>query len=751
VLLKGSRYADRLPIGKPEIIRSFTPDKLRRFYNDWYRPDLMAVMAVGDFDPAVVEGLIKQHFGGLRSPASPRARQSFPVPEQPGTDYAITTDPEATATAIGVVAKIPFRDQSTVGAYRQQMLERMFSAILNARFDELAQKPDAPFLAAQTNRSIFVKSAEATSLNAVVAEGGIERGLTALFTEADRVARFGFTATELQRQKLTLERFFEQAVTEREAEDSGALADEYIRNFNQGEPIPGIVYEYGLNKRFLPGITLNELNALAKTWTPDRSRVVLVSAPKKPGVAVPDAAKLATIIRAATGGPLTAYVDSVDTRPLLDPLPMPGKIVKTTTREGIGITEWELSNGVHVVLKPTPFKQDEILFRAVSPGGTSLARDADFVAAETADEVVAGGGLGRLSLNGLEKTLAGKNAFVRPEIGEMFEGLRGGASRKDLELMFQLVYLTFTQPRADPDAFKALTQQLLASLANRQALPEQAFEDTLNDAVAQGNLRAKPLDAAAITQMSLDKSLAFYRDRFADASDFTFVFVGSIDPQTLAPLVERYLGSLPAIQRKETGRDVGAHPPAGIVEKQVVKGIDPKGQVGVVFTGPFVNDPLHRVLVRAMAETLEGNLQQTLREDLGGTYGVGVRPEFKSGVTDEYRISIIFGCDPTRTDDLVKALFREIEKFRTTGPTRGQVADVQSALLRDFETNSRDNGYLLNQIAYKYQYGEDVADVFDMRALYQQVTPAAIRDAARMYLNTNRYVKVTLLPETQPK
>jgi zinc protease len=315
--------------------------------------------------------------------------------------------------------------------------------------------------------------------------------------------------------------------------------------------------------------------------------------------------------------------------------------------------------------------------------------------------------------------------------------------------MFQLIYLTFTAPRADPVAFRVLTEQLKVTLANRDALPDTAFAEALDAALSQNHLRAQPMTVARVDQMNLDKSLAFYRDRFADASEFTFVFVGSFDLATMKPLVERYLGSLPALHRNETAKDVGMHPPAGVVEKQVRRGIEPKSQVSIVFTGPFQNDEMHRVVVRAMAETLSGNLHSTLREGLGGTYSVGVEPRFTKRPTEEYGLTISFGCDPTRTESLVKTAFQLIEQFKTTGPSDGQVADTRAALVRDFETNSQRNDYLLNRILFKYEYGEDVKDVFSMRQFYDQLSAPVLRDAARAYLNTSRYVEVTLLPETR--
>jgi zinc protease len=749
ILLKGSRYAERLPIGKPDIIQHVNHERLKQFYADWYRPDLMAVIAVGDFDTSAIEAQIKSHFASIPAASSPKPRPSYAVPAQPGTVYSVITDPEATTTRIGVYDKMAARDQTTIGAYRQQMVERLFGGMLSARLDEIAQKPDAPFLRAETGRGLFVRSEETTTLDALVTGGGVERGLSALFTEIDRVARFGFTETELNRQRLNWLQFLGKAAVEKDKSPSGPLADEFVRNFVHGEPIPGIVYELGLNQRFLPQITVAEVNGLAKEWIPDRNRLVVVSAPERDRSALPSEAKLAAVIKAASGGPLTAYVDAVSTQPLLARLPSPGAVATTSANEALGITEWQLSNGVRVVLKPTGFKQDEILFRAVSPGGTSLASDEDFIPAETASRVIAQGGLGDFRSIDLNKILAGTSAAVRADIGETEEGLGGGASRKDLETMFQLIYLTFTAPRADPVAFRVLTEQLKVTLANQDARPDMAFAEALDATLSQNHLRAQPLTAARVDQMSLDKSLAFYKDRFADASGFTFVFVGSLDLATMKPLVERYLGSLPALHRNETARDIGMHPPTGIVETQVRRGIEPKSQVSIVFTGPFQDDEMHRVVVRAMAETLSGNLHRTLREDLGGTYSVSVEPRFAKSPTGEYRLTVSFGCDPARTESLVKTAFQLIEQFKSTGPSDGQVADTRAALVRDFETNSQRNDYLLNRLLFKYEYSEDVKEVFNMRQFYDSLTAPVLRDAARTYLDTNRYVQVTLLPETR--
>ena len=747
ILLKGSRYADRLPIGKKEVIESFKHDTLKRFYADWYRPDLMAVVAVGDFDKAAVAGLIKEHFASLSEPAKPRPRSTFEVPDHPTTLFAIATDKEATMTNISVYNKRPLRDPTTVGAYRQQIVEGLYNSMLNRRLSELAQKPDPPFLMAASGSGLFVRSKEAAMLNAVVKEDGIDRGLDALFTETSRVSRFGFTPTELERQKRDTLRTYERLYAERDKHESMTLAAEYIRNFTQQEPIPGIAYEYALVQRFLPEIALDEINRLAKDWAGERSRVVMVSAPEKAGLAAPDESRLAAAIRTAAEKDIQPYVDTVGNQALMDQLPEPGKIVRTAAKDAYGITEWELSNGVKVVLLPTTFKQDEVVFRAFSPGGTSLASDKDYVPAMTASQLIAAGGVGKFSAIELRKVLAGKVATVLPLIGETDQGLTGSASPKDLDTMFQLIYLAFTEPRADQTIFGVLTSQTKAVLANQKASPEWAFNEALQTTLFQNHVRARPMTPEMVEEMNLEKSFTFYKDRFADASGFTFVFVGTLEVAAMKPLVERYLGSLPSLRRNETWKDVGMRTAKGVVQKTVKKGIEPKSQAGIMFSGPFQYDPAHRVAIRAMTLVLDTKLRETLREELSGTYGVSVAPAYSKVPEERYIFSVMFGCNPARTEELIKSVFREIEDLKTNGPTEKQVSDVREALLRDFETNTKQNGYLLNQIYLRYQYPEDLKDFFGLPEAYKKLSAATIRDAAREYLNTGNYVQVTLFPE----
>jgi len=753
VMFKGSRYANRLPIGLPEIIQNGKPERVKQYYADWYRPDLMAVVAVGDFDKSVVEKLVTTHFASIPAHTSPKERQTYDVPDRSDMGFVINTDKETSTTSVEIDTLLPARPEGTVGAYRQKTVDRLFAGMLNARFAELTQKPDSPFVLAFGARSSFLaRTKEIAFLTALVKDDGVERGLQALLTEAERVARFGFTETELARQKAGVLRSYERLALEKDNTLAASRAGEYVRNFLMNETLPSADDEYALHKRFLPEITLTEINKLAREWFPlsNQNRLVIVTAPQKAGLTVPDQAKLATVIKDAASVEVKPYVDTVASAVLLESVPAPGKIVNTSSNDKAGLTIWELANGVKVVLKPTNFRADEILFRASSPGGTSIATDADYIPASTATQVINAGGVAKFSAIDLGKMMAGKVAFATPFIGELEEGLNGSSSPRDLETMFQLIYLRFTQPRADANAFAAQATQARTFMNNQSAIPEFAFFEALNAARYGNHPRRRMTTAASVDEWNLDKSLAFYRDRFADASDFTFYFVGNFDEATMKPLVERYLGSLPSLKRKETWKDIGVKLPVGVIEKKVEKGIEPKSRAAIVFSGPFAFDQERRIALRSMSEILQTRLLELIREELGGTYSITAAYGYQKFPKPEYSITIQFGCSPDRTDDLIKRVFGEIEKFKAEGPSEKQLNDEKEALLREFETNSKQNAYLLNQIAQRFNNNEDPAGLWLIPDFYKKLDAATVKDAAKQYLNTQSFIKVTLFPEKKP-
>ena len=749
--LAGSRYADRPPIGKPEIIEHAQREQLLRFYHDWYRPDLMAVIVVGDVDRDVVAAMIKEHFSSLTSPSPERPRPTFDVPEHRGTRYAIVTDKEATQTAVQISDLRPARNQGSIRGYREIMRDQLFSEMLGSRFSELARSANPPFVNADADRELLPapRTRDEAVLQAIVSSDGVTRGLTALVTELQRLSRFGFTATELARAKQSMMLTYERAVTESPDRESANRADEYTRNFLQNEALPTIWQELAFHRRFLPGITLAEVNKLTGDWFPNDNRLVIVAAPQAAGVVLPDEKQLAAAVSAASGNRLTAYVDTASGQALMASKPEPGTIVKTTDHPEVGITEWTLSNGATVVLKPTTLKEDQILFQAFAPGGTSLASDAEFIPARVADEVVPAGGLGSLSGVALDKILSSKAIAVVPYINELEEGMRGGSTPQDLETMFQVLYLRFTQPRADATTFGVVASQARALLANQMASPEFVFNQAVGAALSGDNPRLRPQTPATIDQWDLAKSLAFYKARFADAGNFTFVFVGSFTPDKIRPLVETYLASLPATHAHETWRDLGITPPSGIVEKTVEKGIAPKSEVAIVFSGSFQYDDMHILALRTVARVLESRLFDSIRQELGGTYSITAEPGFEKAPRPEYVVRIDWTCDPAQTDALVRRVFDEISALKADPLSARQMTFVHENLLRDLERNSQDNGYFLNEIARRYRNGDsaNLTAIVNMPERINKLTATELDAAAETYLDTDRYVKVILTPE----
>ena len=749
VQLEGSRYADRAPIGIPSVIEAATREQLVRFYRDWYRPDLMAVIVVGDVDRNAVAAMIRQHFSALTNPDPERPRPVYDVPERPGTRYSILTDQESTNTIVSLSNLRPARNQGTVGGYREIMKDQLFSQMLGDRLGEVAQGDKPPFLQADAGRGLFPapRTRDEASLQALVQGDGIARGLDALVTELKRVASFGFTATELDRAKQANMAGSERVVEESPDRESSSRADEYTRNFLQREALPTIWQELAFHRRFLPEVTLSEMNALASDWFPEANRLVLVSAPQVAGRTLPSESQLAATVDAAAARTLTAYVDSGAGLTLMERPPAKGTIAKTETRGDV--TVWTLSNGATAVLLPTTLKADQILFTASAPGGTSLASDADFLAARVADDVIPAGGVGRFSDVVLDRLLAAKALAVRPFITEIREGMRGGSSPRDLEAMFQLLYLRFTAPRADPTAFAAMKAQALSALSNQSASPDVLFNQTLASALSSNHPRRQPETPDTVAKWDLDKSLAFYKARFADAGNFTFVFVGSFTLDMMRPLVETYLASLPATQARETWRDQGVKPPSNVVQTTVRKGIAPKSEVSIVFSGPFEDSASSRLALRTATLLLQARLSDAIREQLGATYAISADSETSRSPRPEYRVTIDWTCDPAQVESLVKRVFEEVADVRNTPLTDEQMGRVRDFLLRDLDRLSQDNAYLLNQLLRRYENGEQVNGnvVSEEAATVKALTGDAVTQAAVKYLDPARYVRVTLMPD----
>jgi zinc protease len=525
-------------------------------------------------------------------------------------------------------------------------------------------------------------------------------------------------------------RGYERAYTERDKTQSGSLVSEYVGNYLYGEAIPGIEYEYQLVQQLLPGITLADVNTLGSKWITDENRIILVQAPEKEGVKVPTESELLAIFGKANQMALTAWTENLAEAPLVEKLPAGGKVVSEKSYAAVGVTEWKLSNGARVLVKPTDFKADEILFTAYSPGGTSLVSDADYMSAALASQIMSISGVGNFNRIDLGKKLTGKVARVAAGLGSTSETLGGTASPKDLETLLQLVYLQFTAPRVDTVAFGALKNQAAAMLANRGSSPEAVFGDTVTVTLSQHHFRARPLTLATFNEVNPVKSLEVFKDRFAEAGDFTFMFVGNVDLATLKPLAERYLATLPTTGRKETFKAIMPGAPRGVVEKVVRKGTEPKANTLMFFTGACKYTPEDRFAMRALTEYFQIKLNETLREQLGGTYSPDVRGGCSRTPRAEYSISVQFGSSPENVDKLSQTVL---------------------AIKRSVEVDRKTNAYWQNNLAARDQAGEDLAGLLGAYdQMVKSLTPAQIQQAAKLYFDTKNYLRFVLLPETKP-
>ena len=747
VLFSGSRYGERIPIGLKSVLESYKPATLRRFYDTWYRPDLMAVVAVGDFDKRQIEGLIRNYLGAIPRPANERPRPLFPVPAHDSTLVSINSDKEATRTMIRLLYKQPKRHNTTVATYRQSLVEQLFGSMFNDRFSEITQRPNPPFINAFAAQGDLVRSAESFSLTAIVADNGIQRGLNALLSEGERVKRFGFLQSELDRAKKDLQRGTEQAYAERDKTNSSVYADAYMSAFLESEPSTSITYDLSAVTRLLPGITLAEVNKLASEWMTDRNRVLATTSPDKPGIVTPSRGELLLAFDAVKGADIAAYSESAPSQQLVEKDPPSGRVVSSREIKEVGVTEWKLSNGVRVLLKPTDFNGDQITFTAYSPGGASLLPDASYIAASAADLIPATSGVGKFTVVDLQKFLAGKQVSVSPSIDDLSEGISGSASQRDVDTMLQLVYLYFTEPRLDTSLVNTFIGRFKGVLANRSASPEAAFSDTLQVTMAQHSVREQPVSAAVLDRIDPFKSFDFYKERFADASGFTFVFVGNFKTDSIKPLVEKWLGSLPSTGRKETWRDTGIRPPTGVVQRVIKKGAEPKARTALIFTGPFEYTRQNRYYLSALAELLNIKLREALRENMGGTYGVSVNPGASRDPLPAYRFTIGFGSAPERLEALTTAALAQIDSLKRFGTTPDYLNKVKEAALRSRETALKQNGYWISQIATFDQSGWPLAEIPDGEKLITSLTVGDLQRAAAKYLRTDNYVRVSLYPE----
>jgi zinc protease len=750
ILYYKSKYAERLPIGKPEVLRTFTPDRLRAFYTKWYRPDRMALIAVGDVDPVQIESTIRAELGPLQKPATPPPPRAYDVPLQSELLVKVATDPEATQSSVSLVRKKKRPTEDSVADYRRDLVHRLVFQMLNERFDELSRKPDARFLGAGAHESGLSPTVATFTLSAGVEEGKLGAGLSALAIESNRVKQHGFGAAELERARKWMLASYERAYSERDKTESSSYAQEYVNHFLEGEPSPGIEYEYRLAKSLIPAITAADVADAARSLFTDDSRVILAVSPQKPGLTVPTGAELLDALTSADAVAVTAWNDIAGSTVLMAHVPEPAAVVEKRALPELGVTVVRFANGVDGWFKPTDFKNDQVLFSLVASGGSSLAAPAQYPEASLTSAQVELSGVGGHSAVDLQKLLAGKIASASPFVSTSSHGISGSSTPANLETALQLLNLSFTAPGDDPQAFALIRRQLEASYANRDNNPGLLFGEKLAQVNTSGHYTSQPLTLDRIAKLDRAAMVSFYRERFSNAADFTFFMVGAFKLDDAIPLAARYVGSLPSVGRVASRfKELGVTFPGTIQRVTVEKGREPRAQTVLSFAADPPLEENEQTRVQAATDVLEIALRDILREELGETYHVSVGlsqslPQHGGG-----HIRIAFGASPDNISRMVDRILQEVKRFQLEGPNADLTNRAKESARRQHETAVKQNGFWLGRLQSSKLLSRDPMLILQREQRIAAVSQENVREMFRKYFPPDRYTVVTLMPETK--
>lgn len=751
VLMANSRFANRLPIGKTDILKNFQHPLIKNFYQDWYRPDLQAVIAVGDFDVAVVEKMIIEKFSALKNPASERKLIDYKVPGNKTTLVKIVTDPEYPNNSVSVFYKHPQEVVTTIPEYRNAIVRSMINSMMGDRIGEIIQKGNAPFLDASIDYSGFLGHQDAFSLSIESKDvERLEKAVKAVVAESMRMTAYGFTESELARAKQNMMSGITRSYHERNKISSSFYVNEYQKNFLTGEASPGIETEYRYYNEILPKVTLGEVNKIAASFMTKENRVVIVEANDKDKSKLPTETKLLSWLD-VDPKTVTAYKEDAVNDKLFTILPLAGTILNEKKVPSLEATELTLSNGVKVVLKPTDFKDDQILFSGISKGGLSLAEEKKFRSAQYAPYIVDASGIGAFNGTQLNKMLTGKVFSSTPYINFYEEGINGSSTPADLETALQLTHLYFTSPRKDTAILNTIKEQLEVSVKNRYTNPVAAYQDTSAIIMNNRNFRSRPLTEKDLQAVTLDDAMAFYKDRFSDASDFTFFFVGTFDTEKIKPLIATYLGSLPATNRKESYKDLGLKPIDGKISRTVYRGLEDKAAVSLTYHGPYHYSEETNMELDALRSILLNKLTERLREKESGVYSPGVTVREEKIPTPQYRLGISFNCSTENVEKLIASVQDEIQILKTKGVSEEDLAKFKIEEKRQLELRLRENNFWMNTMKRVYREEEAENYVALYPGMLDKLSTENIKQAAVRYFNDDNFIRIVLLPENAKK
>lgn len=749
-MMYGSKYADRLPIGTKENLENFSYDDVRDYYNTWYRPELMAVVAVGDLDVATMEQKIKDHFGKIPATKNGKKRESYQLPNHDETLIAIASDKEAAFSRVNIMYKDRKNAEPslTIQDYREGLIRNLFSQLINNRLGELSNSPNPPFVFGFSYYGgTYARTKNAyQSIAQTSAEGQLE-GLKAILMENERVKRYGFQQGELDRAKKSIIARLEKSYNDRDKLESGRIVGQYVSNYLDKTPIPGIEWQFETTKNLLDGITIKEVSQLINAFIHDDNRVITLTGPEKEGLDQVTEAQVLALIKEVENAQIEAYEDEEVRKTLVEKLPPAGSIAATTENSALGTKTMTLSNGAKVTIKKTDFKNDEVLFSAYSPGGTSLYSDEEFVATSFANGGLAQAGIGGLSLTDMGKFMSGKIANATPFITNAAETFRGSAAPKDLEVLFQMVHLYFTDLNKDKEAYNSFISKQKSFLGNLMASPNFYFQSQVSDRRQEGNPRytgfpsPEKYDAA-------DYDLAYkkYQERYADAGDFHFFFVGNVDEEQVAAFAKAYLASLPGLGSNENFIPTKFREKDAYDKFVVNRGADPKSSVSIAWREEVTYDADTEMAVKALGEVLTIKLVEKLREEEGGVYGVGARGSLSKITFSDMDFSISFPCGPENVEKLKKAALAEVEKIKKDGVTPEDLAKVKETYLVQHKEQIKTNGFWLSNLVSINQEDRDDNYILGFEKAVEKLTAQDIKNAANRFLDENYFLSI-LMPE----
>lgn len=749
VIVRGSKYVERLPIGKKELLETFHHDTLRRFYKEWYRPNLMAVSVVGDANVDSVEALIKKYFTTNTNPDGAPQRLIYGVPTNTSPLVSIVTDKENPYSIVSVDYKHAKKKQLVVGDYKNLLVQSLFNGMMNSRFAEETQKPGSPFIQAGARYEEFIgKEWDSYALMAVSKDNRVKESMARLMHMNMQLKNNGFLQSELDRMKKELASSYEQMVKEKDKTPSKSLADEYIRNFLDEECIPGIENEYRYMKEILPSITVEEMNAVAKSWIIDTNMTMVVMLPENENIQIPTEAELLKVIEDTKQTKTDTYVDSFEDKPLVDKSPEPAKVVKRTENEEFGFTEIELSNGAKVVLKPNKWKNEEILYSAVSQGGQAKCKAGEIFNSRITTDLINESGLGGFDNINLGKKLSGINVSIQPTISLDNEGISGSATPKDLETLLQLNYLYFNAPRIDSAVVRTYIDATIASLRFKRTDPRFVYTDSLITYMYNNDKRFTVLaDTNEFKKIDTAKVMAFYRERFKNPADFVYIFVGNFKVDSILPSIQTWIGGLATTKDRETTELDRPYFPAGKQRVVIKQGIEPKATVTIITKTPMVWERKQLLQLSVLADVLDIRLRETMREDQGRVYGVHVSQSAKKWKTPEATLKIAFVCAPETVDSLIATIYNEIDKLRRNGPPQIDIDKQHEILSRHLETTVKTNGYWKGSLEMQYNGGFAMESFETKRDRVKSVTVEDIKQAANAFLKMDNVVEGVLLPQ----